>query len=166
MKKIVPIFFILTFLVEGTSYCQKIDKVEIDKFTGQKRILTKKIILYEVFTKGLYIYIRTVDSTVFIRFYGNVGVGVVGPLDATTFLFSDKTTSDVLPTSLQSYDTDPQGFSQQYYFSKSQLQLLAEKNIISVRRTYNDTYIDIDVKEKHANKIKELAKLVLNELSK
>ncbi len=147
---------------------QKIKKVEIDKFTGHKRILTEHIRVEATLTKVMNMYLRTVDTTVFISFYGTVGIGVIGTMDGTTFLFPNKSTLTVYPTGIQSYDGygSNQYYDQQYLITKDQLEMLAANNPVSVRRIYNSNYVDVDIKSKFSPKISELAAMVLNEMNK
>lgn len=149
-------------------YSQKIKNVEIDKFTGKKRIQTDYVKLGGYLMSGIGASFRTVDTTIYITFTGSYGLGVVGTSDETLFLFSDKSTFGVFPTSIQSYEISSQGnyYEQKYYISKSQMETLSKNNPISLRRNYSNNYIDLDIKSKFSLKISELASMVLNELNK
>ena len=161
---------ILLLLVCNISMGQQV-KTEIDKFTGKKRVATEYVNVAVKFTGGIRMRLRTVDTSAFIIFSGSWAVGVVGMNDATTFLFDDKSTLKVYPTSVQSYDIGigqyaQDSYEQQYFIRQGDLKVLSEKAVVSVRREYGRNYADIDVKEKNANKIKGLVSLVLKELDK
>ena len=165
------ILLILLLFLSIKSTGQKIDEVEIDKFTGKKRINTELITLKGGLSQHVEMKIRTVDSSIFIAFRGTWGIGTVGISDATIFLFEDKTTLSIFPTSIQSYNIEvcnycTNWYYQQYQTSKADLKILMDKSIISIRRYYSDNYADTDVKEKNAKKVKGLASLVLNEMNK
>lgn len=165
MKKLVSVLLLLPFL----STAQKIEKSEIDKFTNQKRVLTDRVKLHTGLSNILEIQFRTVDTSIFVKFRGTLGVGVVGPGDATTFLFEDKTTLDIYPTGIQTYNIETctgcvNWYDQQYYASIEILRIFATKTVTAIRRSYNSHYTDIDIKEKNAVKLKKLAQLLLDEL--
>ena len=167
MKKIIiPILLAQSFL----SFGQKIKEVEIDKFTGAKRIRTSNEILCAKLIPNRWIstYYRTVDTTFFITFTGNYGLGVVGPSDPTTFLFEDKSTIKVYPTGIQSYEGfgDDANYDQQYYVTKEQIKKLSENKLVALRREYNSNYVDIDIKEKFAKRFAGLSKVLLDEMDK
>jgi len=166
-KKILLIIITPIILLSSTEVnAQKIKSVEIDKFTGKRRIESSRILLKDGLMQTLGVYARSVDTTVFLNFYGNIGVGVVGPNDPITFLLDDKTTIKAYPTSIQSYDISPDSYSQQYIISLSDFKLLKSKLVTSIRRTYGSNYIDLDIKEKASNKLKSLAELFFAELEK
>ncbi len=164
MKRIL----IILLLAPSLSFAQSIDKIEIDKFTGAKRLQTDWL---NIKTMGpiwlLKVKIRTVDSTVFFQLSGK-GRGVVGTDDATIFLFDDTSSFKIYPTSIQSYNigfgNSPDTYDFQYYFSSEKLKILASKKIISVRRTFNENYEDIDIKDKFATRLKNLAEMVVKKL--
>ena len=113
--------------------------------------------------------LRSVDSTCFLILMGTIAVGTVGINDPMIFLFEDKTTFKIYPTSVQSYNIgvgqyESDHYYHQYSISISQLEELSVKKLISVRRYYNDVYSDIDVKEKNKDKIKSLSTLFLKQL--
>lgn len=162
------LIFVLLVFQSLTAYCQKIKEIEIDKFTGKKRIRTDYVKLGGGLMSGIGAGFRTVDTTIFISFNGSMGTGVVGTRDATTFLFADKTTFSVYPTSIQSYEGygTSEHYDQQYHISKEQLEILAKNNPVSLRRTYSKYYIDVDIKTKLSAKISDLASMVLEEMNK
>ena len=88
------------FFVQG----QKIESVEVDKFTGQKRVNTEYVNIAAGFTNVFKFKLRSVDSTCFLILMGTIAVGTVGINDPMIFLFEDKTTFKIYPTSVQSYN--------------------------------------------------------------
>lgn len=161
----------IPLLISVCSYGQKISEKQVDKFTGQKRIETDYITLKIGLTDIFRVKLRTVDTTIFITFYGTIGLGVVGRRDPSIFLFEDKSTFEVSPTSIQSYDIGKAAYSSgsythQYRIYKQDLEILASKKLASIRRYYNNNYTDIDIKEKNAKKVNELASIILAELNK
>ena len=153
------------FFVQG----QKIESVEVDKFTGQKRVNTEYVNIAAGFTNVFKFKLRSVDSTCFLILMGTIAVGTVGINDPMIFLFEDKTTFKIYPTSVQSYNIgvgqyESNHYYHQYSISIPQLEELSVKKLISVRRYYNDVYSDIDVKEKNKDKIKSLSTLFLKQL--
>lgn len=153
------------------SLAQKAPSVEIDKFTGEKRIETDYVTIATNFFTIVSLKLRTVDTTVFLTLAGSWAVGMVGPQDKAMFLFEDKSTMAVYPTSIQSYDIgvgqySSNSYRHQYALSQADLQILSTKKPISLRREFNSNYADIDIKEKNAKKIQNLARLVLLEMQK
>lgn len=164
-------FLLLLFSFPLLCYSQKLTVNETDKFTGKKRLETSYCIVTMKFVSAIQMKLRSVDTTCFVTFNGNTGVGVVGLTDATTFLFEDNSTTKVYPTSIQSYDIgvgqySSNTFNQQYNISIDQIEMLKTKKLISIRREFNSNYADFDVKEKHAEKISKLCMLFLSELKK
>lgn len=149
-------------------FSQSIKKKEVDKFSNQKRVQSEWLNLstFGPFTV-LKTNLRSVDSTIFIRLAGR-GVGVVGTDDAATFLFDDKSSFKIYPTSIQSYNIgigdSPDTYDFQYNFSIEYLKILSTKKLISIRRTYNENYADTDVKSKFSERLKKLAEIMLKEL--
>lgn len=166
------ILFALAMLITQSDLsAQKITVSEIDKFTGKKRVETN----YAVLKMGLsYLFrakLRSVDSIAFIIFHGSWMVGVVGPDDPTTFLFEDKSTFTVYPTSIQSYQiaTSKYGsntYNHQYSININDVEKLATQKVISIRRVANSKYGDLDLKEKNAKQLQDLAKIFLAEMRK
>ena len=170
MKKATVLLLILSGWM-FPALCQKIEVKEVDKFTNKQRIETDYVNVRINFTNTLQMKIRTVDTSAFIIFFGTWAVGVVGTNDAFTFLFEDKSTLNIYPTSIQSYNIavgtyGSDNYTQQYRISKEDITTLSSKLVVSVRRSLGDTYSDQDVKEKNAKKIRELAHLVSTELAK
>jgi hypothetical protein len=160
----------VAILFSFSAMAQEIKSTEVDKFNGKRRVLTENLKIYGSFLEVMEVKFRTVDSTVFISISGNTGIGVVGTDDAATFLFDDKSTLDFYPTSIQSYEISGKynlkSYNHQYYFTKEKLHILATKNVVAIRRTFNKNYADFDIKEKHAKKLKELALLVEYEMER
>ena len=149
-------------------YAQKIKENELDKFTGYRRINTSYVRLSLGFFKVMSAKLRTVDTTIFLELKGNIGLGTIGSKDELIFLFDDKSTLTIFPTGIQSYEgvgTEAH-YEQEYNINKEQLNSLALKNVVSVRRYFNNNYVDQDIKKTNSQKLVQLAKVLLVELAK
>lgn len=173
MKNSLTAFLSMTSIIlipflPALGFAQLLEKVEMDRFTGQKRILSKWTNVIKGGENIENIYLRSVDTTIFISITGTLGVGTIGLNDAAVFLFDDKSTFSIYPTSIQSYDpTGPSPkYNQQYFFSKKYLEKLTTNILVAIRRNYNDAYVDIDVDEEKKEGIKNVAVAFLEELNK
>ncbi len=154
----IKIYFTFLFAVfYCLSFSQSLD-VEIDKFTKQKRITYDKT-YYRLFNLAklenpCWLSLRSVDTSIFIKFIGTLDAGVVGEDDPVILLFEDDTTTKLYPTHTQSYEVNvtsygtSKHYEHQYRLSNEQLSLLCNKKLESVRRYYNDVYVDEDVSKK------------------
>lgn len=169
------IFISLLILITFNSFSQKIVLAEIDKFTNSKRVETDDVIFYggSMDWKKLTMKFRSVDTSYFLTLSGlNTLYGTIGTKDGLIFLFNDKSNITIYPTSVQTYNINPSQYgssytySNQYYISKNEIEQLAAKKTIAVRRYFNENYGDVDIKEKKSVKINELATVFLNEINK
>lgn len=153
------------------SYGQRIEKSEIDKFTKQRRIETTLVNLKNTLFEGLWIYVRSVDSSIFFILGGRGNAAdVIGSEDKAIFLLDNDSTVTIKPTGIQSYDiglgTAPNSYKHQYYISSSQLTILSRHNVKSIRKYGAGGYVDIDIPSKHQDEIRNTAVICLNEYQK
>lgn len=171
LKKKLAINCVFALFCYTGVYSQAIKSIEIDKFTGKKRIHTEQVLLKSGFSQVCNISFRSVDTLIFLNLSGTWGVGVVGENDPLTLLFDDSTTIKVYPTSIQSYDVgygkyEQNSYSHQYFVTVSDMKVISVKPIVSARRVFSSYYTDADVKPKNAKKIMSMAGLLLNEILK
>lgn len=163
--------FILLFMLHGLLSVsgQSITKSEIDKFTKAKRVQTSKELLLSKLKNGMWVSIRSVDTTYFINFsgYGN-GADVIGERDAIIFLFENESTLTIHPTGIQSYDVGRQQntYSHQYYITSDGLQQLSTHKVKSIRKYSSSHYNDIEIPEKHNDVMMNLSKIFIEEITK
>lgn len=164
MYKVVLLFFMLLTL-SGFSQKLKIEK-ETDKFTGKTRVKTSQTYLYLNFLDYINAKLRSVDTTYFISFMGNMAVGVIGINDETILLLEDDSKINLSPTSIQSYEISSSGsyYDHQYSITKKQLVSLSKAKIISMRRYFNNSYSDFDIKEKRAESFIKNVQLFLQNI--
>lgn len=153
------------------AFCMsQIEKVETDRFTGQKRIKSvwTNVIKDSTHENIENLYLRSVDTTLLLSLSGTLGVGAVNTNDAAIFLFDDKSKFEIFPTSVQGYDPSGpnQQYDQQYSITRQDLEMLSLRTLVAVRRYYNDNYIDIDVDTASAAGLQNLAVVFLKELDK
>lgn len=168
MKKIFYFLLVLMYTVNSQAQKIKID-TEIDKFTKAKRVQTNYITLKMELTRGYAAKLRSVGDSYYITFRGAIGVGVVGPDDATIFLLDNDSTIKVYPTSIQSYEIDVKYgnyYTHQYKILEEDLVQLSQHDLKSIRRYYDDHYTDIDLNDKRKDSMKELAIKFLEEIKK
>lgn len=159
IKKIMKKVLLISVLIIA-SFISKSQKVETDKFTGKKRIQSESKFLYVSLDGDLKISFRSNGELIFLELSGNKLMGVVGTKDPLILLFTDSTTIKLYPTSVQS--TDGYGNNRRYSHSYSagivDIEAISTKIIASIRRYYGDVYGDMDIKEKKAKNIPEIAK--------
>lgn len=148
----------------------QIEKVETDRFTGQKRIKSEwtNVIKDPTHENIENLYLRSIDTVMFLSLSGTLGVGVVNTNDAAVFLFDDKSKFQIFPTSIQTYDAlnvSPK-YDQQYSMTRQYLEMLSVGKLVAIRRYFNENYIDIDVDDASAAGLKNLALVFLKELDK
>lgn len=162
-------FFLTALLFSNVVYAQKIDKIEIDKFTKTKKVTTKPLDIEKGLFKFMSITFLTDDTTIKIHFYGSYGKAFrdIGPKSPVVFLFDDNSTTRIYPpyhqathTSEGVYD-ERAYFSFNYSFSYENLKLLASKKVISFRSEFTP---DINYNDKVSENLKVLAQLVLDEM--
>lgn len=171
-------FFSITFfliLISNYSSGQKIEKIEVDKFTNEKKILTDNVTIYgsamALYPNVIKCYYRSVDTSAFIIFDGlNTAAGVIGEHDQVIFLLADKSTVYITSTGLQSYEivgsSSVYRYHHQYSISQNSLQKLSSQPITSIRFYYDSKYHDVDIKEKRSKEFQKLSQLFYNELKK
>jgi len=150
-------------------YSQKIRQDEIDKFTKQRRVETSYCSLKEGLGCGLYVYLRSVDTTYFLNIGGHgCAVGIIGTNDHAMFLLENDSTVYVHSTGVQSYDSGEYGksYRHQYYITLDGLRLLANNKLKSVRRYYAENYADIDIPDKKSDALMKQCALFLTTLNK
>lgn len=160
---------ISALLLSNVINAQKIEKVEIDKFTNTKKVSTKYLDIEKGLFKFMSIGFLTDDITVAIYFYGSYGKAFneIGPRSPVVFLFEDKSTLQIFPPYHQAthssegvYD-ERAYFRYHYNFSYENLKLLAAKKVISFRSGFTP---DLNFTDKVSENLKTLAQLVLNEM--
>lgn len=168
MKKVlVLIAFVLPVIVKA----QSIDKIEVDKFTNQKRVLTKDLLIINRPAKWphLSVRFRSVDTTCYMNLIGeNIAVGIIGASDIAFLLLADKSKIVIHSTGIQAYTpgTTERYYDHQYAISRSDVLKLAKQKITSVRIYFENRYEDVDIDDKHAEKVVALADLFHSEIVK
>lgn len=162
-------FLLAAFIFPLIANCQKIKKSEVDKFTKMKRIETSQEFLRNGILETVGVSYRAADTACFINLNAvNWAVGVIGSGDKLLFLLdSDETISATSPE-IQSTTYSRQGsyYSHQYRINKQDVEKLASHNLKSIRRYTSTGYIDLDIKEKKQEGLKELSTVFLEELNK
>ena len=122
---------------------------------------------------GLGFTIRSVDKNIFINVLGlSCAVGVIGDKEKCLLLLNNDTAVTVYSTGIQSYDTRPsqygssQSYNHQYSITLEDLNTLANSELTTVRRYYNNNYSDIEVPSKANKKLQKLVKVFLEEFLK
>jgi hypothetical protein len=161
MKKLLFIITILPLFCISQKLPKLIASAEIDKFENKMRIQSEPIRVKSALGRWAEISFRSFDTSLFLNLAGNIGVGAVGTKDSLIFLFTDKTRFSIAPTDMQISSVDynmHSYYSHQYYINESQIKILAEKTLASVRRYYNSNYADFDIKEEdRAKRLNKLA---------
>lgn len=153
-------------LIPILSYSQKL-KIELDKFTNQKRLETPTVTLKARATQGLAINFRSVDSLVYVILYGyGDGTGTISNGEEAIFLLDDGTTIKVYSTGIQSFDVgkSQNTYQHQYKIQIGDLQKLSLHDLKSIRKYTTKNYSDIDIPAKHSGEVGKLAKLILEGL--
>jgi hypothetical protein len=174
-KKIITI---LILLIAVTGFSQKIQFSKTDKKTGERKIATKDLLIYQHGLDYMQIYLRSFDTTIMLNFISNVGNGVVEKEYVTTLYFDDRAPLKIYPTNKQSYQLSGSQFyryeyTQDYAISKADLAAIAGKKLVSIKRTFRMTEndktvseVDIEIKDKKSDKLGELATVFLEEFNK
>jgi len=154
-----------------TANAQKFEKNETDKFTNAKRLTTSNVRLKTGMLAFLTTYTEDEFTFYYITLFGSVPEArVIGTDERVIFLLDNDSTVTGYSTGIQSYDigmgTHGKMYRHQYKLQESDIKLLAEHDIKSIRKYGGDIYADVDIPEKNQGDIKKLAKMVLQELSK
>lgn len=165
-------------LISVAGYGQKISSSKIDKETGEKKITTKDLLIYQHGLEYMQCFLRSYDTTIYLNFIGNVGVGVVEKEYPITLYFDDRSPLKVYPARTQTYQLSGSKFyqfeyTQDYSISKTELASIAGKKLVSIKRVFRMNEkdkvvreVDIDIKDKKSDKLGELATVFLEELNK
>lgn len=163
MKRFIVFGFILASI---SSFSQKIEVNEIDKFTKQRRVETNGETLTSGLGSGLSVKLRAVDNTCFITLKGyGKGADVIGRNDKVILLFSNDSTISGFSTGIQDYKIEQtqfgsvKSFSHQYEIPISELAKASKLELKSIRKYGTDTYVDIDIPSRNKEKLAKLSGL-------
>ena len=159
---------LLLFVILPTiCFAQKIKVNEIDKFTHKRRIETSQQVLKNGSLEELSVSYRSVDTTYFLKLFGRSwAVGFIGPpRDQLVFLLDNDETVSVPPIGAGNKRSDGY-YEHEYSITKSQIQLLSEHKLKNIRRTGDNKYADMDVKDRNQDVVQELSKLFIDEINK
>jgi hypothetical protein len=166
MKLLTVIILLLSFSFLSA---QEIQVNEIDKFTKQKRIETDHTVINGSVFCYLELKLRSVDTTCFIELRGSgCAVGAVGEQDYLMFLLDNDSTVKVYSKGIQSYHIgqNVKSYAHEYAINRHQLMELQTNKVKSVRRTFDNSYYDLDVKPKFQERIQKLNEVFLSALAK
>src|SRR6185295_7904173 len=97
-------------------------------------------------------HLRSLDTTIFLNFIGNVGVGVIEKEYPITLYFDDRKPLKIYPARTQTYQLSGSKFyqweyTQDYSISKADLASIAGKKLVSIKRVFRMTEKDKVVRE-------------------
>ena len=155
------------------SFGQKIKESTYDKFLKKYRIATTDVTIDMKFSSVLTVSIRSVDTSIFIKFSGRgYSVGVVGAQDFAIFLFTNDSTLELKSKGLQTYErnggvngTDIV-FYYEYCAKLSDIEKLSNSTTASIRIYSDQHYSDIEIKPKKSELINKLCQLFIREYNK
>jgi hypothetical protein len=142
-------------------------QAQVDPFTNQRRVESKKVFLKNRLMEGVSLSLRSVDSSCYIRLDGwGSGTAVIGSGDQAIFLL-DSTTIRVYSTGVQGVTLgDYNRYSHQYSINPSDIKLLADHSIKAIRKYTAEGYSDISIPEKNQSDFKRTAQLFYSEYRK
>lgn len=167
-----------------TCFAQSIERSEIDKFTGQKRVETDNVTIYGALIGAELIKttLRAVDNDyvlVFTGYSNNInimnkdkGVGAVTKDEKLILLLDDNSTVTATSIGNQNYHlvSSAQNIDQmyiyQYRIAKEDVAKLAGKSVKSIRLYFENSYRDLDVKDRNAEKFKSMCTVFNAEINK
>ena len=168
MKTVIFFLFIVSPLI---SKGQKITVDEFDKFLHFRRVETSPVWLKQGLSNGIGVYFRSADSSYFITLKGyGEGADVIGSDDKLIFLLGNDSTITIKSTGIQDYEigmgNSPNYYTHQYSIQLEEIREMQIHTIKSIRKYGGGGYTDIDLPQKNHAKVKPLAELFLNTLSK
>ena len=160
---------LLILLSPLAAFSQKIKLNEVDKFIKQRRIETTSSTVKTAADIDLAISFKSVGPAFYTLLNGTgLGAGTIGLDDQAIFLLDNDSTVIVRSTGVQSFEyvNNKNQFKHQYSISLQDIEALSRRKIKSIRKYDYKGFVDIAVAAKHADNIKKLSSLFVNELKK
>jgi hypothetical protein len=136
---------------------------EYDKFEKKWRVQSGNVNITPGFTSAVSFSLRSIGDSYFLTINGNGwATGVVGPSDQMIFLLDNDDRVTLFPTGIQSTDIHAssygvqQTYSHQYRIDPDQMKAFEGRSVKSIRRYFSSNYEDMELKDKHMNKLPAL----------
>lgn len=157
----------------ATAFSQKLERNEVDEFTGNITKTTSEEVLSRTMKSASFVYFRQVGNFLFlqVKYMANPFRGaVVGEDDLIYLKMKDdsvlklhcvKTTvSDRGQGARGLGGSAAEGINIPYTLTPADLSILQTKLISKVRINFSDSYTELEVNDKHAQTVQQTAKLI------
>jgi hypothetical protein len=170
VARIALITISIIIFINCTIFSQcKFIKDEVDEFTGYRQVATKAVDIWGVFSEGAFemSYIYVEGFSCLICKVPSPGANSISKNDECIIIFEDNSKINLKPISYTNAEYEIKGVSTFWYLhpsylvTKSDLNILAEKNIKAIRFQFREGSKDYHPNTKGNKKIKEQTKCIL-----
>lgn len=149
--------------------CQKLKINEYDKFTRQRRVEVEPVLLLSAGKANVSLGFASTGSSLYFLLNGTGwGASTIDAGNEVIFLFANDSTLAIKSTGLQTCEFTAAGssYKHKYFITAEDLKLLAQYNLVGIRKYGFKDYNDLHVSKTQADKIKKLSVLFVEELRK